>query len=163
MENLQQDFDEVKVLVGSSNESRTEENPLNFEERRRLIENCLDVEVIGIEDEGKDEEGNTKWAEKVSQEVGDGVLVSGNDLVKKIVREKTDLKLREPDYQDPEVYSGTEIRRRIRSGEEWRYLVPKCASKVLEDFLEEIEESGIQYDFEPGWKRENAYHGTGEK
>ncbi len=68
----------------------------------------------------------------------------------------------EPEMHDPEIYSGTEIRRRMRSGEEWRYLVPRCAQDRVEEYEDKICESGIDYEFEPGWKRDNAYHGTAE-
>ena len=128
-----------------------------------MIQNCTDIQVNGIEDESKDEEGNRKWASKLEDEVEDAVLVSGNELVQRLVKEYTEIELREPDYSDPEVYSGTEIRRRIRSGEEWRYLVPECSTEILEEHLEAVEESGIEYEFEPGWKKENAFYGTADR
>ena len=163
LQSLREEFDDVRVLIGSADRSGEQKNPLDLSTRKQIIQNCTDVQVKGIEDESKDEEGNRKWVSKLEDNVGEAVLVSGNELVQRLVEEYTEIRLREPDYSDPEVYSGTEIRRRIRSGEEWRYLVPECSAEILEEHLEEVEESGIEYEFEPGWKKENAFYGTADK
>ena len=143
-------LDDFIIAVGSASKSRTEDNPLSFEERKRLIEACVDTEVVGLEDTGKTPEGNREWGEKL-EGLGADVIVSGNDLVKRIVRDYTDLGLEEPEMLQQSIYSGTEIRRRIRSGEEWRYLVPDCAANLLEEDLSVIRESGPSHEFEPGW------------
>ncbi len=90
-------------------------------------------------------------------------MISGNELVQTLVEEFTDLEVVEPELHDPEIYSGSEIRRRMRSGEEWRYLVPKCAQDCIEQKEKDIREAGINYNFEPGWKKKNAYHGTADE
>lgn len=159
-----EEYDELEVVIGSAGESRTGENPLTADERKELIHACFpDVEIEEIEDEERDEDGNRKWAQKLEKKIDADVLITQNDLVKELAREHTDLKVEEQELYDEELYSGTEIRRRIRSGEEWRYLVPDCAREKLSELTEKIKESGTQYEFEPGWKRENAYHGTAEK
>jgi nicotinamide-nucleotide adenylyltransferase len=163
IEDHRDEYGEFKVIIGSSGEERTEDNPLSFEERKDLIQTCFpDIEVIGVEDETKDEEGNRKWIQKI-EDTGIDAVISQNDLVQMLVGEYTDLKLIEQEMHDKGIYSGTETRRRIRSGEEWRYLVPKCCTEKIADLVDDIKESGTQYDFEPGWKRENAYHDTYEK
>jgi len=48
------------------------------------------------------------------------------------------MELEEQELYDPEIYSGTEVRRRIKSDEEWRYLVPKCAKQKIEDLVETV-------------------------
>lgn len=151
------------MIIGSSEKSREEDNPFSFEERKELIEECFDISINRLEDEGKDEKGNRKWADKLEELVGEETLVSGNELVQRICNEYTDIDVREPDYTDPGVYSGTKIRRRVRSGEEWLYLVPECSADRLENFIDIIKDSGREYEFEPGWKKENAYHGTADK
>lgn len=158
--NREEDF---AVVIGSAGKKREEKNPLSADEREELIKACFGgLEVMHLEDESQDEEGNQRWLEKLKGLSVDKVI-SQNSLVKDLVSGDEELELIEQDMYDPEIYSGTEVRRRIRSGEEWRYLVPKCSEDSLEDYLETIKDSGIKYDFKPGWKRENAYHDTAEK
>lgn len=155
-------FDEFKILVGSADKQREGKNPLSFDERREVIHECFpDIKVISLEDTEKTEEGNKEWAAKLEEKDIDAVI-SQNELVQRLVKEHTSLELLEQELYDPEIYSGTETRRRIRSGEEWRYLVPDCATKRIEQLIEVIRKSGIQYEFKPGWKKENAYHGTAD-
>jgi nicotinamide-nucleotide adenylyltransferase len=157
-------FDDFCIAIGSAGEERTEDNPLSFEERKELIQACYpDIEIIGIEDEEKTDEGNRRWMEKVKEKSKADLVVSQNPLVRDIVEDFPGLELEEQDLHDPKIYSGTAVRRRIKSGEEWRYLVPECAEEKLGEFVERIKDSGVQYDFEPGWKRENAFYDTYEK
>jgi len=157
------DYD-LKILIGSSEKEGEEKNPLSFEERKKLIELCFpDIEIIGIADEDGGEEGNKRWMEKLKEKSDAEIVISRNNLVKELVREDEDLELVEQEHYRREIYSGTEIRRRVRSGGEWRYLVPECCEEDFREHLKKIRESGIQYDFEPGWKKENSYHDTFEK
>ena len=155
---LNENYSEPVIIVGSSGKSRTEDNPLSFEERKKLIEACHpDIEILKLEDVESDEE----WMEKLEGLDLDKVI-SRNDNVHKIL-ENSDLEVERPQMFDEKIYSGTEVRRRIKSGEEWRYLTPKCSHKALEGLLEAVKKSGTQYNFEPGWERENSYHDTAEK
>ncbi|MFB6212990.1 MAG: adenylyltransferase/cytidyltransferase family protein [Candidatus Nanohaloarchaea archaeon] len=155
IENTRDRFGELVVAVGSADKSREEDNPLSFEERKAIIEDCFpELRIVPVEDDEKDEEGNRRWAENI-EELGADVVVSNNDLVKELVEEHTSMEAVEQEMHEPDVYSGTEVRRRIRSGEEWRYLVPECARDRIEQHIEAIRDSGIQYDFRPGWKKEN--------
>ena len=151
------------VVIGSAGKKREEENPLTAEEREELIKSCFpDLEILHLEDRDEDEGGNEQWLNDL-EGLGVEKVISQNDLVKDLVKGREGLELVEQHLYDPEIYSGTEVRRRIRSGEEWRYLVPECSEGTLENFLKVIKDSGIQYDFKPGWKRENAYHSTADK
>lgn len=150
-------------MIGSAGKSREEENPLSADEREEILKACFpELEVLQLEDEGKGDEGNQIWIQKL-KDMGTERVISQNDLVKKLVSEDQGLELIEQELYDPEIYSGTEVRRRIRSGEEWRYLVPQCCEEEIAGFVEEIRDSGINYDFKPGWTRENAYNDTFEK
>jgi nicotinamide-nucleotide adenylyltransferase len=164
VEKYRDEFEDFCLVIGSAGESRTEKNPLTAEEREEIIRGCHpDIEIHSVEDEEKDENGNQIWIEKIQEKTGADAVISRNDLVRRIVDEYSDLELVEQELHDPDIYSGTEIRRRKRSGEEWRYLVPGCAEEKISELEEIIEKSGIQYDFDPGWKKENAYHGTAER
>lgn len=152
--------DEDLVLVlGSARESRTDENPLNVEERKSVIHECFpNIEIYAVEDDESDE----KWMESIIEKTGAEKIVSGNERVLEIFREMSDLKVEKAEMHEPEIYSGTEVRRRINSGGEWSYLVPECAEEFLKELEEVIRKSGTQYEFEPGWKRKNSYNGTAE-
>lgn len=149
------------IVVGSASESRTEENPLSFEERKELIHECFpETNIVPQQDYEKDREGNQRWMDEVLEKTGAEVIISRNELVREIVEEREEVELVEQELEEPEMYSGTEIRRRIRGGEEWRYLVPECAKEALSEHVDAIKESGQDYEFEPGWEPENAYHGS---
>lgn len=164
MEEIQNRYDELELVIGSADESRTEKNPLTSAEREEVIRECFpDVEILHLEDEGRDDEGNRLWAEKLEEKIDAEILFTRNELVRELIEEHTDLQVEEQELHDEDLYSGTEVRRRMRSGEEWRYLVPDCAKERLEELTETVKKTGQQYEFEPGWKRENAYHSTAEK
>lgn len=163
VEEYRDKFDLV-IGIGSAGEKGSEDNPLSFEDRKEIIQACYpDIEIVGIEDYSKDEEGDMKWLEELKKKASPDRVISGNKLVKKLVEEDSNLELVEQEMYDPGIYSGTEVRRRIKSGEEWRYLVAECAEDAIADRLDKIKESGIQYEFEPGWKKKNSYHDTYEK
>ncbi|PSG98773.1 MAG: hypothetical protein BRC29_01435 [Nanohaloarchaea archaeon SW_7_43_1] len=154
---------DLTLVIGSADKSRTEKNPLSAEEREKIIKECFpDIETIHIEDTERTEEGNREWIHEVEEKVGAGKIITQNKVVKKLAESHTDLEIIEQEMFDKEIYSATEIRRRIRSGSEWRYLVPDCAVEMIDSMESTIKKSGIQYEFEPGWKKENAYHGTAD-
>ncbi len=151
--------EELVLVIGSAGKSRTDENPLKAKERTELIHECHpEIQIYKVEDQESDKE----WMEDVIGKTGAGEIISGNKRVRDIFTEMSDLEVKEPEMHRPEIYSGTEVRRRINSGGEWSYLVPECAREKLRELEEKIKESGTQYEFKPGWKKENAYHGTSE-
>lgn len=152
-------FEKFTLVIGSSEKARTQENPLKAEEREEIIRECYpDIEII----RKKDHESNEKWSREFEAKIDADVVLTQNELVKRLIQEHTDMEIKEQELYDPEIYSGTEIRRRIRSEEEWRYLVPECARGKIEELEQKIRKSGVQYEFEPGWKKENAFHGTAD-
>ncbi len=164
VDEYRENFEDFCIVIGSAGEKETEDNPLGFEERKAVIHECFpDIEVLGVDDEEKTDEGNREWIEKIEEKTQADAVISQNPLVKEIVEDFSELELVEQNMHDPEVYSGTAIRRRIKSGEEWRYLTPECAKEKLEELAEKIKDSGINYDFEPGWKKENSFYGTADK
>ncbi len=155
-ENKDKDF---HLIIGSSNKSRTEKNPLTLKERKKIIQACHPkIEILGLEDF----ESDKKWAEKL-EKLGLDKIITGNQNTIKIIKQHTSLQVQRPEKYNKEIYNSTEVRRRIKSGEEWRYLTPKCSHPILENQLKTVKKSGTQYNFEPGWKRKNAFHGTADK
>ncbi|MDY6776575.1 MAG: nicotinamide-nucleotide adenylyltransferase [Candidatus Nanohaloarchaea archaeon] len=138
VEDAEERYDLV-LAVGSSNKERTRENPLTFEERKKVLDNCLEKpEIVGLEDR----DDNSEWMDQVEEELDFDVCISGNSLVRRLFSERGH-EVEDPDYLKPEVYSGTEIRRRVVEGENWRKLVPGCSLEALEEvgFEEAVKES----------------------
>lgn len=157
---IEQFRDEHEVVVIIANgESRTEENPLKFEERRSIVEECFNGPVYTQENHEDDDQ---RWSSEIIEKTGIEGVITHNSWTRDAIESTTELEVFEQDMKNRDLYSGTEIRRRIRAGEEWRYLVPDCAKERIEELVDVIRDSGIQYDFKPGWKRENAFHGTEE-
>jgi len=160
IERYKDKYDEFALVIGSADKSRTDDNPLTAQEREQVIRECFpDLEILHKDDHESDE----KWSKDLEKKIKADIVISQNDLVKQLVKEHTSMELEEQELYDPEIYSGTEVRRRIKSDEEWRYLVPKCAKQKIEDLVETVKKSGTQYNFEPGWKRKNAYNDSAEK
>jgi len=158
IERYSEEYDLV-IVIGSADKSGTEENPLSFEQRKNIIRSCFpDIEILGLEDFESDEE----WKKGLEQKLDADKILTRNENVEEIL-EDSSFEIVKHDSFDIEIYSGTEVRRRIRSDAEWRYLIPPCSKEVLESLIEDIKDSGVQYEFEPGWKRENSMYGKAEK
>ena len=163
VEKYQDEYEDFSIVIGSAGEEGTKNNPLSLQERKEVIHECFpDIDIHGLKDKEKDEEGNKKWINTLEEKTGAEVVISGNKLVQRIVEDYSDIEIKKPDMYDPEIYSGTEIRRRVRSGEEWRYLIPRECQEKLEEFEDNIKDAGHDFSFKPGWKKENAYHETAE-
>lgn len=160
IERYKDKFEDFVLVIGSANKSRTDDNPLTADEREEIIRECFpEIEIIHKEDHDENEE----WSKKLEEKVQADIVISQNDLVKQLINEHTSMEIEEQELYDPEIYSGTEVRRRIKSDEEWRYLVPKCGKEKIEELVETIKKSGTQYNFEPGWTKKNSYNSTASK
>ncbi|MFB6192841.1 MAG: adenylyltransferase/cytidyltransferase family protein [Candidatus Nanohaloarchaea archaeon] len=137
------DYEEFAVALGSPGKSRTRENPLNAEERKEIIHACFpEIDLFEVEDEDRGKEGYPAWTQRLVEETGAGIILSGNDLVKRLVREYSDAEVLEIEHHEPDHFSGTEIRRRIREGEEWEELVPDCCLEEVKSYEKIIREAG---------------------
>lgn len=138
-----QEYDEFVLALGSPEKSRTPENPLSAEERKEIIHACFpDLDIVEIEDEDRGEAGYEDWVSRFVDRTDADVVISGNDLVRRLVREHTDAELVQQEMHDPDRYSGTEIRRRMREGEPWRDLVPDCCEDAVAEHADVIRASG---------------------
>lgn len=120
---------ELIVGIGSSEKHGTEENPLRFFERYRVIRNCFpDLRVIAIPDRDDDR----LWTGQILDKFEVDRAVSGEPVTRRCFR-KADVGVEHPDYMNKEKYSGTHIRETARKGGEWRDLVPDCSLEILRD------------------------------
>lgn len=156
IQQFEEDY-EIIIVIGDSS-SREEQNPLTFEERIKIIGSCVEKEVVTLENH----ESDAVWTGNLLDASGADAVISRNKWTLEAVQEHSEVEILKQDFKNRDLYSGTEIRRRIRSGEEWRYLVPDCAEDKISDLEQIIKKSGKNYEFEPGWKKENAFHDTAE-
>lgn len=134
IENYREEFDLV-IAIGSPEKSRTDRNPLTFEERKEIIDECFpDLEKVPVEDEDRGEEGYPAWGQRLVKKTGAEKVISRNDTVIRIVEQYTDADIIKHGLHEPEKFSGTRIRRKIRQGEEWKHLVPDCSRDRTMDY-----------------------------
>lgn len=126
--------DKIIIGIGSSQYSKTEENPWTFEERKQMIDHALahenlNYQIIAIPDIHDEK----NWVEHVEKIVGKFDLVyTGNDWVQKLFEEKgyvvkkIEIKIQ---------ISGTELRKMIREENgEWKKYVPKNTVNLIHNF-----------------------------
>lgn len=123
-----QDHDLI-IGIGSAQYSHTDENPLTLEERKRLLQNCLDdPETIAIPDQHDDE----AWMDWIEDHLSIDLCISGNDHVRELFSQRG-YDITHPEYLRPDHISGTTIRERIRDGQDWHGLVPDCSLNILHE------------------------------
>ena len=126
--------DHVTVGIGSAQYSHTRDNPFTAGERYLMIAESL-------RDEGYDNyyivpvEDLNRYAVWVSQVVSMcppfNVVYSNNPYTRRLFLE-SGYEVRDSPLYNRAGYSGTEIRKRIRDGKEWKSLVPEGVARVIE-------------------------------
>ena len=126
-----QEYDEVLIVIGSTQYSRTQDNPYTAEEREEMIKKTMDSEgivnyrIYKIEDIHDDE----KWVDyAVKQLPKFEIVYCGEGLTKALFR-KANYKVIE--LKRINSISSTDIRERIKKGIGWEFLVPKPAEDIM--------------------------------
>lgn len=131
---IAREVDEIIIGIGSAQRSHELENPFTAGERlmmitRTLAHRYIDYYVIPLEDIQR----NALWVSLVKSMTPPFERVySNNPLVIRLFKE-AGYEVRTPPLFQRDVYSGTEIRRRMISGEKWEHLVPKEVVEVIEE------------------------------
>ena len=130
-----EECDHVTVGIGSAQYSHTTDNPFTAGERYLMIAESL-------RDEGYDNfyivpvEDLNRYAVWVSQVVSMcppfDVVYSNNPYTRRLFLE-SGYEVRDSPLYNRSEYTGTEIRKRIREGSEWKSLVPEGVARVIED------------------------------
>lgn len=142
------EFDEVVVIVGSSEASHTVNNPFSLDERLRMIRDALAAEgvegvrFVPIPDVGD----HSVWLNQILSLVPFFEAVVSHDPLTRHLFEEAGFQVLDRPLVDREVLSGTEIRRRILAGEAWTELVPPAVSALLKEIngVERIRALGRQ-------------------
>jgi len=132
----------ILIGIGSSDKSRTAENPFSAAERKEMIQRALqakdlipmfDIHLIDLPDETDDE----VWRTKVLELTGPVDKVwTGNEWTKKCFEGHVEVQ----NIKVVPGISGTEIRGKMRAGGNWQDQVPKEVAGYIQeqDLLSQI-------------------------
>jgi nicotinamide-nucleotide adenylyltransferase len=127
------DCDAIVIGIGSAELSHTIDNPFTAGERHLMISRALKEEglnefyIVPIVDIHR----YAVWVSHVESLVPPfNAIYSNNPLTRRLFRE-AGYEVRNSPLYNREMYSGTEIRRRIIEGENWEDLVPKGVAEVI--------------------------------
>ena len=126
-------YDEIIIGIGSSQYSRTVDNPFTSDERVEMIKvtlkskNITNFKIILI----PDIHNPPKWVDHVLRIYSDfDVVVSNSNLTKQLFFEKGFKVIETPIYSK-ENYSGRRIRIRIAKNQDWKDSVPSEVVNVI--------------------------------
>ena len=127
---------ELTIVVGSAQYSHTKNNPFKVGERIKMIRESLkeskinlnrvqitpitDINVHGI------------WVHHISLYAGKFDIIFSNDPLTSQLFNEAGFKVESIPFFKREIYSATEIRNRILTDHNWRELVPKSVSDVID-------------------------------
>jgi len=139
-------YRKIIIIIGSSQESRTEENPFTFEERKEIIEKTLEsegikenrYEIIGIPDVYDDK----AWIGMILDRAVFDIVFTRNPWTERCFKELNIPVEKHPLFGD---ISATQIRKMMREGKEWKRLVPREVERIIEriDLKERFKVFGI--------------------
>jgi nicotinamide-nucleotide adenylyltransferase len=126
-------YRKIVIVIGSSQESGTEENPFTFEERKEMIEKTLKsegisekrFEIIGIPDVYDDK----AWVGMILDKAVFDVVFTRNPWTERCFRELNIPVEKHPMFGN---ISATEIRERIIEGREWKRFVSRDVERIIE-------------------------------
>lgn len=130
-----QESDNLTIGIGSAQYSHSPDNPFTAGERYLMIKNTLDDEgidnycIVPVEDLNR----YSIWVAHVTSMLPPFAYVYSNNPFTRRLFEESGYQIRESPMYNREVYSGTEVRRRIVADEDWRSLVPGPVAKVIEE------------------------------
>jgi nicotinamide-nucleotide adenylyltransferase len=125
----------VTIGIGSAQYSHTPDNPFTAGERHLMISSALEEDgirnyyLVPIVDINR----YAVWvAHVVSMVPPFEVVYTNNPLTRRLFSE-AGYDVRDSPMFNRSAFSGTEIRRRIASGEDWEDLVPRSVAAAIED------------------------------
>jgi nicotinamide-nucleotide adenylyltransferase len=136
----------VVIAMGSAQHSHSKRNPFTSGERYEMIARTLkangvqNYHIVLLEDINR----YPLWvAHVVSHSPKFDLVYAHNPLSLRLFRE-AGYEVVELELHEPKRFSATEVRRRIREGEDWRELVPSEVAEVIDEIngLERIKDLG---------------------
>lgn len=132
-----EEVNEIIIGIGSAQLSHSLTDPFTAGERvmmltKALAENNIDPAkyyIIPIQDI----QMNALWVSHVEMLTPPfGKVFSGNPLVQRLF-EEANYEVVKPPLYEREKLSGTEVRRRMLMGEDWKNLIPKSSVKIIKE------------------------------
>ncbi len=130
-----EDSEHLTIGIGSAQYSHTPENPFTAGERYMMINKSLRDEgiknysIVPIEDLNR----YPVWVAHVVSQVPPFRRVYSNNPLTKRLFEESGFEVRDSPLYNRDVFSGTEVRRRIAEDEDWQSLVPEGTAEVIVD------------------------------
>ena len=125
--------DKLWIGIGSSNKPNEKNNPFSADERKEMILSSIDnstanrIQIFFI----PDLENHEKWIENIDLIVPDFDVIFSNDELTQSLYSKQGKKVIQVPFKDREILSGTNIRNKILSDQDWQTLVPDGTKTVL--------------------------------
>ncbi len=126
--------DKLWIGIGSSNKPSEKNNPFTADERKEMILSSIDnsisnrIQIFLI----PDLENHQKWIENIDMIVPDFEVIFTNDELTQLLYSKRGKKVISVPFKDREVLSGTNIRNKILSDQDWQTMVPDGTKTILE-------------------------------
>ncbi len=123
------------IGIGSAQYSHEPDNPFTAGERYLMIDEALkeagvdDYCIVPIEDLNR----YSVWVSHVVSMVPPFKRVYSNNHFTRRLFSEAGFELRDSPLYSRDMYSGTEVRRRMVNGEDWRSLVPPAVARVIDE------------------------------
>lgn len=130
-----QESDNLTIGIGSAQYSHSCSNPFTAGERYLMIRNTLDAEgienycIVPIEDLNR----FSVWVAHVASMSPPFTYVYTNNQFTRRLFEEAGYDTRDSPMYNRDLYSGTEVRRRMIAGEDWKGLLPDPVVEVIEE------------------------------
>jgi nicotinamide-nucleotide adenylyltransferase len=133
-----QECDELVVAIGSAQFNFIDKDPFTAGERAVMIHEALKEARVDL---GKcyvipvaNDENNARWIAYLRSMLPPfDVLYSGNDFVKHLaLSQDCNITIKSPKFAKREEYNGTNVRRLMLAGGQWKKLVPPAVASVIE-------------------------------
>jgi nicotinamide-nucleotide adenylyltransferase len=132
--NIAEDVDELVIGIGSAQKSHDPKDPFTAGERVMMIRHALkDANITHYAIPIEDLQRNSVWVSHIiSMTPPFDLVYSNNPLVVQLFKE-AGIEVRQPPMFHREGYSGSETRRRMLGGENWRELVPDAVANIIDE------------------------------
>jgi nicotinamide-nucleotide adenylyltransferase len=126
--------DKLWIGIGSSNKPSEKNNPFTADERKDMILSSINdpilnrIEIFYI----PDFENHIEWIKNIDLIVPSFDVVFTNDELTQVLYRKRGKKVIQVPFKDREILSGTNIREKIISDQNWQELVPEGTKTVLQ-------------------------------
>lgn len=127
------EVDKLWIGIGSSNKAIEKNNPFTADERKEMIISSIDesisnqIQIYYIPDLAN----HSKWIQNINSLVPDFDVVFTNDELTQSLYSKLGKKVISVPFKDRDVLSGTNIRNKILSDQNWQTMVPDGSKMVL--------------------------------